>query len=67
MVAETFEKLVKTMTEQKASDLFLTVGLPPCIKLNGSVVPIGEQRLDHPQVVHRRLPVPPRESDVIDH
>lgn len=46
MVAETFENLVKTMTEQKASDLFLTVGLPPCIKLNGSVVPIGEQQLD---------------------
>lgn len=49
MVAETFEKLVKTMTEQKASDLFLTVGLPPCIKLNGSVVPIGEQPLDQKQ------------------
>ena len=49
MVAETFEKLVKTMTEQKASDLFLTVGLPPCIKLNGSVVPIGEQSLDQKQ------------------
>lgn len=31
MVAETFEKLVKTMTEQKASDLFLTVGLPPVL------------------------------------
>ena len=49
MVAETFEKLVKTMTEQKASDLFLTVGLPPCIKLNGSVVPIGDQQLDQHQ------------------
>ena len=45
MVAETFEKLVKTMAEQKASDLFLTVGLPPCIKLNGSVVPLSKQKL----------------------
>jgi len=44
-VTDTFEQLVKTMAEQKASDLFLTVGLPPCIKLNGSVVPISEVRL----------------------
>ena len=34
MVAETFEKLVKTMAEQKASDLFLTVGLPVLVLLN---------------------------------
>jgi len=44
-VTDTFEQLVKTMAEQKAPDLFLTVGLPPCIKLNGSVVPISEARL----------------------
>lgn len=44
-VTDTFENLVKTMAEQKASDLFLTVGLPPCIKLNGSVVPIGKDKL----------------------
>lgn len=49
MVAETFEKLVKTMAEQKASDLFLTVGLPPCIKLNGSVVPLSKQKLTQQQ------------------
>ena len=49
MVAETFEKLVKTMAEQEASDLFLTVGLPPCIKLNGSVVPLSKQKLTQQQ------------------
>ena len=45
MVAETFEKLIHLMAEKKASDLFLTVGLPPCIKLNGEVVPISKQKL----------------------
>ena len=43
MVDQTFEKLVKYMAEKKASDLFLTVGLPPCIKVNGSVVPISKE------------------------
>jgi twitching motility protein PilU len=45
MVAETFEKLIHLMAEKKASDPFLTVGLPPCIKLNGEVVPISKQKL----------------------
>jgi len=45
MARETFEKLIKIMVEKKASDLFLTLGLPPCIKLNGAVVPISKQKL----------------------
>lgn len=45
MAVETFEKLIHLMAEKKASDLFLTVGLPPCIKLNGEVMPIGKQKL----------------------
>lgn len=45
MAVETFEKLIHLMAEKKASDLFLTVGLPPCIKLNGEVVPISKQKL----------------------
>ena len=45
MANETFEKLIKIMVEKKASDLFLTLGLPPCIKLNGAVVPISKRKL----------------------
>ena len=45
MARETFEKLIKIMVEKKASDLFLTLGLPPCINLNGAVVPISKQKL----------------------
>lgn len=45
MVDQTFEKLVSYMAKKKASDLFLTVGLPPCIKVNGAVVPISNDKL----------------------
>ncbi len=37
--------LLKLMKEKKASDLFLTAGLPPTIKLNGKTVPIGSEAL----------------------
>lgn len=45
MLDQTFEKLVRHMAEKKASDLFLTVGLPPCIKVNGSLVPVSKEKL----------------------
>jgi len=45
MLDQIFEKLVRHMAEKKASDLFLTVCLPPCIKVNGSVVPISKEKL----------------------
>ena len=37
MSVQSFENLVNYMAKKKASDLFITVGLPPCLKLNGSV------------------------------
>ncbi|HUT40291.1 MAG TPA: PilT/PilU family type 4a pilus ATPase [Gammaproteobacteria bacterium] len=37
--------LLKLMKEKQASDLFLTAGLPPTIKLNGKTVPIGSNAL----------------------
>ncbi len=33
-------KLLSLMVEKGASDLFLTAGIPPSIKLNGKVVPV---------------------------
>lgn len=40
-----FEDVLKLMVERKASDLFITAGLPPCFKLNGKVVPVGKNKL----------------------
>jgi hypothetical protein len=36
---------LRYMVSQKASDLFLTAGFPPAIKLNGKVSPISKQSL----------------------
>lgn len=35
-----FEKLLSLMVEKGASDLFITAGVPPSMKLNGKVVPV---------------------------
>ena len=40
-----FDKLLKTMVDKGASDLFVTAGLPPSIKLNGSVMPLMSTKL----------------------
>ena len=44
------ERLLRLLAEKKASDLFLAPGSPVQIKLNGTVMPINQQRLD-PQAV----------------
>jgi twitching motility protein PilU len=40
-----FDKLLKTVVDKGASDLFITAGLPPSIKLNGSVMPLMSTKL----------------------
>ena len=35
-----FDRLLQVMVEKGASDLFITAGIPPSIKLNGKVVPM---------------------------
>ena len=40
------DKLLELMASKRASDLFLAVGSPVQIKLNGIAVPINQQRLD---------------------
>ena len=37
--------LLKAMVEKKASDLFLTSGFPPAIKLDGKLTPVASQPL----------------------
>ena len=48
------DKLLELMASKRASDLFLAVGSPVQIKLNGIAVPINQQRLD-PQGVEALL------------
>ncbi|MFZ5484926.1 MAG: PilT/PilU family type 4a pilus ATPase [Pseudomonadota bacterium] len=36
---------LKTLVERQASDLFLTAGFPPALKLDGRVVPLSETKL----------------------
>lgn len=37
-----FDALLKKMVQDNASDLFITAGKPPCIKINGVVSPLDE-------------------------
>ncbi len=40
-----FTSFLKLMAHQKASDLFITSGMPPAIKVNGKISPITQTPL----------------------
>jgi twitching motility protein PilU len=40
-----FSDLLKLMKQKKASDLFITAGVPPSIKVDGKIVPVIKQAL----------------------
>ncbi|MCU1718644.1 PilT/PilU family type 4a pilus ATPase [Pseudomonas sp. 5P_3.1_Bac2] len=40
-----FEKLLRLMVEKGASDLFITAGVPPSMKINGKIMPISKTPL----------------------
>jgi len=44
-----FDKLLRIMVEKGASDLFITAGVPPSIKVNGRMVPITKSPLSPDQ------------------
>lgn len=44
-----FDRLLMLMVEKKASDLFITVGVPPSIKLNGVMTPVTKNPLSAEQ------------------
>lgn len=44
-VREEFENLLRATVEMKASDLHLSVGVPPIMRINGSLKPYGETNL----------------------
>lgn len=43
------DRLLKIMVEKGASDLFITTGVPPSIKINGRVVPVTTTKLSPEQ------------------
>ena len=49
-ILRNFQALLKLMVSKEASDLFLTEGLPPSLKINGSIVQISEEPLTAEQV-----------------
>jgi len=44
-----FNGILKLMGEKRASDLFITVGMPPSIKVHGRISPISKSRLTEDQ------------------
>ena len=44
-----FETLLQLVSDKKASDLFITVGMPPCIKVNGRISPVSKERISEEQ------------------
>ena len=36
-----FDKFLKLMVEKQASDLFITAGVPPCVKVHGQLMPVN--------------------------
>jgi len=44
------ERLLALMAEKRASDLFIAAGSPVQLRINGTTVPINQQRLDPPAV-----------------
>gem|GEM_PF-3126215 len=39
------EKLLKVVVDKNGSDLFITTGVPPSVKINGRIVPITKNAL----------------------
>jgi len=44
-----FNDLLQLMADKKASDLFITVGKPPCIKVDGHIAPVAKTVLGDEQ------------------
>jgi twitching motility protein PilU len=44
-MAMELSSLLKLMVDRKASDLYITAGLPPSMKINGRIEPVGQNKL----------------------
>ncbi len=63
-----FKALLALMVEKKASDLFITAGKPPCIKVDGKVVEVGKNKLTSAQALQIVLSImEQRQKDEFEH
>lgn len=46
-----FDKLLQLMVKQNGSDLFITADVPPSMKVNGQILPIGKTALTPQQTM----------------
>ncbi|WP_019141092.1 PilT/PilU family type 4a pilus ATPase [Noviherbaspirillum massiliense] len=46
------DRLFQLMKDKKASDLFMSVGSPVHIKINGNLVPINQQKMDNATILN---------------
>lgn len=46
-----FDTLLNLMVDKKASDLFITRGVPPSLKINGQIMPVGKVPLSANQAL----------------
>ncbi len=44
-----FNAILNLMAQKKASDLFITAGMPPCIKVNGRIMPVAKTKFNDVQ------------------
>ena len=44
------EPMLRHMVENDGSDLYLTVGAPPSVKIHGRLTPVGEKSLEPSEV-----------------
>jgi twitching motility protein PilU len=45
------ERLFQLMKEKEASDMFLAINSPICLKINGEIIPINQQRMDQVSIL----------------
>ncbi|MGR8930927.1 MAG: PilT/PilU family type 4a pilus ATPase [Gammaproteobacteria bacterium] len=63
-----FKALLSLMVEKKASDLFITAGKPPCMKIDGKVVEVSKSILTPDQSINVVLSImDQRQKDEYEH
>ncbi len=63
-----FKALLALMVEKKASDLFITAGKPPCMRIDGKVVEVSKASLTAPQAMQIVLSImEQRQKDEFEH
>ena len=45
------DRLFRAMVEQEASDLFLKAGATPFLRINGKLLPVGDEKISHEQII----------------